>query len=73
MLVRQFFDLLRLLVGNAITLLDLSINDLLVLDIDKRAEVGNKGRDQAQTPKRDELDEKVGDQRCEESLHSKGD
>jgi hypothetical protein len=67
-LVGKTLDLLSLLVRNVVALLKLSIDDVLVLDVDEGTEVGDKGRDQSQAPERDELDEEVGDEGCEERL-----
>jgi hypothetical protein len=64
----EVLDLCRLLVGNVVALLKLGVNDLLVLDVDERTQVGNNGGDERQAPERDELDEEVGDQRSEEGL-----
>jgi hypothetical protein len=68
MLVGKTLDLLGLLVRNVVALLKLSIDDVLVLDVDEGSEIGDEGRDQAQAPERDELDEEVGDEGREESL-----
>jgi hypothetical protein len=68
MLVGKTLDLLCLLVGNVVALLKLSIDGILVLDVDEGGEVGNAGSDQAQAPEGDELDEEVGDEGCEEGL-----
>ena len=68
MLVSKPLDLLGLLVGNVVTLLQLSVNNLLVLDVDEGAEEGNECRDQSQAPKRNELDQEVGEEGREESL-----
>jgi hypothetical protein len=64
----EVLDLCRLLVGNVVALLKLGVNDLLVLDVDERTQVGNNGGDERQAPQRDELDEEVGDERSKESL-----
>jgi hypothetical protein len=68
-LVGEALDLSCLLASDLTALLELSINDLLVLDVDERGEVGYEGGDQGQAPERNELDEEVGDQRSEESLY----
>lgn len=68
MLVSKFLDLLSLLVGNAVALLNLGIDGLLVLNVDEGTEEGEGSGDQGQAPERNELDEEVGDQGCEESL-----
>lgn len=71
-LVSKLLDLLSLLVGNVVALLDLSIDDLLVLDVDEGAKESDEGGDQRQSPKRNELDKEVGHEGCEESLeHAK--
>ena len=51
-----------------VSLLKLSINDFLVLDVNKRTEVGSGRSDQSQAPQWDELDQEIGDQRRKESL-----
>lgn len=51
-----------------VSLLKLSVDDLLVLDVDKRAHVCNSCSNQSQAPERDELDQEVGNQRGKESL-----
>ena len=67
-LVGKTLDLLSLLVCNVVALLKLSIDDVLVLDVDEGTEVGDEGRDQSQAPERDELDKEVGDEGREERL-----
>lgn len=57
-----------LLVGDAVTLLELSIDEFLVRDVDERAHEGGYGGNKSQAPERDELDEGVGDQGSKESL-----
>ena len=54
--------------SHVVPLLELSINDLLVLDIDKRTKVGSRRSYQSQAPKRNELDQEIGNQRRKESL-----
>lgn len=72
MLVGKTLDLLSLLIGNVVAFLQLSINDLLVLDVDEGTEEGNDGRDQSQAPKRNKLDEEVGEEGCKECLSKTG-
>lgn len=67
-LVSKTLDLGRLLASNLTTLLKLSINGLLVLDVDEGTEEGDERGNQSQAPERDELDEEVRNQGCEESL-----
>lgn len=67
-LVGKTLDLSCLLASNLSTLLQLSINDFFVLDVDERSEVGDESSDQGQAPEWDKLDEVVGDQGSEESL-----
>ena len=67
-LVGKTLDLRGLLASDLSALLKLSVDDLLVLNVDERSEVGDEGGDQCQAPERDELDEEVGDERGEESL-----
>lgn len=66
----EIFDLIRLLGGHLAGVFELSIDSILVLNVYKRAEVGNRGGDQSQAPERNELDEEVGDQRSKECLHT---
>ena len=49
-------ELSSLLAGKAPALLELGINDLLVLEIDERAEEGNDSTDEGKTPHGNELD-----------------
>jgi hypothetical protein len=67
-LVGEALELGSLLVGNVVTLLELGVNDLLVLEVDKRTKVGDDGCDQGQSPERNELDEEVRDQGSKEGL-----
>jgi hypothetical protein len=67
-LLGKALDLGGLLASDLTTLLKLSINDFLVLDVDKRGEVGDESGDQGQAPERHKLDEEVRDQRSEEGL-----
>lgn len=68
MLVGKTLDLGCLLAGHLATLLELSIDDFLILDVDEGSEEGDEGSNQGQAPKWDELDEVVGDQGSEEGL-----
>lgn len=68
MLASKILDLGSLLVDQVVALLKLSINNLLVLDVNEWANVGNGRGNQGQAPERDELDEEVGDQGCKECL-----
>ena len=65
----NILDLSSLLVDQVITLLNLMINELLVLDVDKRTEKGNGGCNQSQSPKWDELYKKVRDQGRKKGLY----
>jgi hypothetical protein len=49
-------------------MLEVRIDDLLVLDVNKGREVQGRGKDEAKSPKWKPLDEEVGDERGEESL-----
>jgi hypothetical protein len=69
MLVGKTLDLRRLLAGDLSALLELSVDDLLVRDVDEGREVGDEGGDQGQAPERNKLDEEVGDEGSEEGLH----
>jgi hypothetical protein len=68
-LVGEALDLSSLLASDLSTLLELSIDNLLVLDVNERSEVGDKGGDQSQAPERNKLDEEVRDQGSEEGLY----
>ena len=61
-------QLVSLLVGQVVALLQLGINDLLVLDVDEGTEVSNDSGDQGQAPQRDKLDQEVGEEGGEEGL-----
>jgi hypothetical protein len=67
-LIRETLDLSGLLASDLTALLKLSVDDLLVLNVDERSEVGDKGGDQGQAPERNNLDEEVRDQGSEEGL-----
>jgi hypothetical protein len=67
-LAGKVLDLLSLSIDQVVALLKLSINDLLVLDIDEGSEVGDSGGNQGQAPERDKLDEEVRNQRRKECL-----
>lgn len=67
-LVGEALDLIGLLTSDLTALLELSIDDLLVLDVDERREIGDEGRDQGQAPERNKLNEEVRDQGSEEGL-----
>ena len=68
MLVGETLDLLSLLVGNGVALLQLSVDGVLVLDVDEGAEEGNVRRDQTQAPERNPLDQEVRDEGCKKGL-----
>jgi hypothetical protein len=67
-LAGKILDLLSLSIDQVVALLKLSINDLLVLDVDEGSEVGDGGSNQGQAPERDKLDEEVRNQRRKECL-----
>jgi hypothetical protein len=46
----------------------MSVDDLFVFDVDKRAKIGNGSGDQSQSPERDKLDEEVRDEGRKEGL-----
>ncbi len=64
----QILDLGSLRVDDIRGLLDLLIDDLLVVDIDQRYKVEDRGGDERETPQRNELDEPVADDGRSESL-----
>lgn len=53
---------------HVVSLLELRIDNLLVLDVDQRSKVRNGRSNQSQAPKRDEFDQEVGNQGRKESL-----
>jgi hypothetical protein len=71
MLLGKTLDLGGLFASDLATLLELSIDDFLVLDVDKRGEVGDESGDQSQAPERNELDEEVRNQRSKERLYGR--
>jgi hypothetical protein len=68
MLAGKILDLLSLSIDQVVALLKLSIDGLLVLDVNEGSEVSNGGGNQSQAPERDELDEEVRNQGCKECL-----
>jgi hypothetical protein len=61
-------ELRSLLVGDVVALVELTINGVLVLDVDERAQVSNGSGNQRQAPERNELDEEVRDEGSKEGL-----
>jgi hypothetical protein len=64
----DFAELLSLLVGDLSGVVEVSINELLVGNVDQRSEVDDAGGDEEQAPLGSDLDEEVADQSSEESL-----
>lgn len=63
------FDLLALLGDHVSSVLELSIDDFLVLDVDERTKVDGKSCDQGKTPEWNELDQEIGNEGGNESLN----
>lgn len=70
-LASNLLELNSLLASNVVTLLELSIDNFLVLNVDEGAKVGDQGRNQSQAPERYELDEEVGGQGCNKGLDAR--
>lgn len=68
MLGSNVFDLLALLADQVSSILELSIDNLLVLDVDERAKVDSNRGDQGEAPEWNELDQEIGDKGGDESL-----
>lgn len=68
MLSSHVLDLLALLADHVSSVLELSINELFVLNVDERAKVDGKSGDQGKAPKWNELDQEVGDKGGDKSL-----
>jgi hypothetical protein len=66
----DFAELLSLLVGDLSGVVEVSINELLVGNVDQRSEVDDAGGDEEQAPLGSDLDKEVADQGSEESLKS---
>lgn len=49
-------------VDDAMSIGDMMVNEFLVLDIDQGTKISDGSEDEAETPKRSELDEEVGDE-----------
>lgn len=70
LLASKIPDLTRLLGGKRPALLKLGVDDLLVLKVDERAEVGDDGSNESKAPHGNKLDKEVGDQGGEERSNS---
>lgn len=68
MLSGHVLDLLALLADHVSSILELSIDNLLVLDVDKRAKVDGECGDQGEAPEWNKLDQEVGAESRNESL-----
>lgn len=65
---RNFTELLGLLVGDLSGVVEVSVNQLLVGDVDQRSKVDDAGGNEEQAPLGGDLDEEVADEGGEESL-----
>jgi hypothetical protein len=63
-------ELLGLLVGDLSGVVEVSVDELPVGDVDQRSEVDDAGGDEEQAPFGSDLDEEVADQSSEESLEN---
>ena len=61
-------ELSGLLAGNVGGVVQVLVNEILVLDVDQRSEVDNKGGEEKQAPLGSDLDEEVADEGGEEGL-----
>lgn len=68
MLSGEIFDLGGLLANDVTSVLDLSVNHVLVLDVDQRTKEGNTGSEQRHAPEWEQLDKVVRGDSCDESL-----
>lgn len=59
MLTSQVFDLVCLGIHNVGSVCNLVVNDFLVGDVDEGSQVQNRGTDQGETPKRNNLDQPI--------------
>ena len=64
----QVLQLVGLRVDDGLDFLNTSINDLTVVHIDERTDVGNGDGDQRQSPEGEELDQPVGIQGSKKGL-----
>jgi hypothetical protein len=64
----DFAELLGLLVGDLSGVVEVSVNELLVGDVDQRSEVDDAGGDKEQAPLGSDLDEEEANKSSEESL-----
>ena len=65
----KLLDLLGLLVHNVGSMADVVIDNLLIADIDQRAEEHNRSTNQAHSPEWNNLDQIVGEEGSYTSLH----
>jgi hypothetical protein len=68
MLAGEIFDLSSLSTDNLWSMVDLCVNELLILNIDQWSEEEGASTEEGQAPKREDLDEVVGDERRSECL-----
>lgn len=73
MLGGQVFDLVGLLTNDLSKMFELSINHLLVLNVDERTNKDDDGAEQGKSPERKELDQVVGNEGREEGSASDND
>lgn len=72
MLRGKVFDLSSLGADNVRSVIDLFVDKLLILNVDQRPEEDDAGTKETQSPKREDLDEVVGNERRREGLQRPG-
>lgn len=68
LLASDVLDLVGLRVDDLLSILNVTIDDLAVADVDERAQVGDSHADQRQAPERKDLDKPVGEECSGEGL-----
>ena len=64
----QVLDLVGLGSNNVVCVCDVLVNEILILDVDKRPQINDAGRDQSHAPERDDSDEIVREECRGEAL-----
>ena len=68
MLGRQVTDLRGLLADDVLSIGDVGVDELAVLDVDEWGEVGDGGEEEGEAPRWCDFDEEVADECCREGL-----
>ena len=68
MLGRHVTGLRGLFADDVLSIGDVSVDELAVLDVNERGEEGDGGEEEGETPGWRDLDEEVGDKCCREGL-----